>query len=218
MNHLSFHYFLMRKCALIYKCFGLQACFRNELCSQSKVLLYFKWKWSPLHRPGLTRVCYCKMKVTLSFLLSYLFFPTHLWHDLGKIILILLYLSLIFCKRDHDNACHRVSQSEVTDVEHRQWLACGAAVSQPTKPSCQETIFLLSTLFLCVFQGSFHWGLEMCFVVLTQRRHLADLRTELIVRPYASLLWMMGGLLSLLSWLLFPSLAWLPPCLPPSLP
>ena len=51
------------------------------------------------------------MKVTLSFLLSYLFFPTHLRHDLGKIILTLLYLSLIFCKRDHDNACHRASQT-----------------------------------------------------------------------------------------------------------
>ena len=37
----EFPLFLMRKFTLIYKCFGLQACFLNEFCFQNKVLLYF---------------------------------------------------------------------------------------------------------------------------------------------------------------------------------
>jgi hypothetical protein len=36
----GFPLFLMGKFALIYECFGLQARFRNELCSQNKVPLY----------------------------------------------------------------------------------------------------------------------------------------------------------------------------------
>jgi hypothetical protein len=36
----EFPLFLMGKFALIYKCFGLRARFRNELCSQTKVPLY----------------------------------------------------------------------------------------------------------------------------------------------------------------------------------
>jgi hypothetical protein len=36
----EFPLFLMAKFALIYECLGLRACFRNELCSQTKVPLY----------------------------------------------------------------------------------------------------------------------------------------------------------------------------------
>ena len=36
----EFSLFLMGKFTLIYKCFGLQACFWKQLCSQTKVLLY----------------------------------------------------------------------------------------------------------------------------------------------------------------------------------
>jgi hypothetical protein len=36
----EFPLFLMRKFTLIYECFGLRACFWNELCSQTKVPLY----------------------------------------------------------------------------------------------------------------------------------------------------------------------------------
>ena len=38
----QFLLFLMGKFTLIYKCFGLQTCFQNELCSQTKVLLYMQ--------------------------------------------------------------------------------------------------------------------------------------------------------------------------------
>jgi hypothetical protein len=37
----EFPLFLMGKLALIYECFGLPVRFRNELCSQTKVPLYF---------------------------------------------------------------------------------------------------------------------------------------------------------------------------------
>ena len=38
----QFPLFLMGKFALIYKYFAFQACFQNDLCSQTKVLLYLK--------------------------------------------------------------------------------------------------------------------------------------------------------------------------------
>ena len=48
----EFPLFLLGKFALMYKCFGLQACCQNELCLQTKVLLYYYFKSLFLRQKG----------------------------------------------------------------------------------------------------------------------------------------------------------------------